>query len=183
MVVTAFHRKRQKTRAGESVTLEYLCQYKMPGSRGNKSKAEEVAAARWAMSRWESRHACNATRGRTQILQSDPSPPNSGGGKRFDACMVPGIRRCTRHMLARRQRWKRKPRESNSDLVWSRREETEVVVFRWTIAQARYLFGEVTRVVGLFSAIGICEFLHTLGVIIIGAVTATPCRLRSSIST
>lgn len=36
------------------------------------------------------------------------------------------------------------------------------------------LFGEVTRVVGLLSAIGIGALLHTLRVIIISAITATP---------
>jgi hypothetical protein len=44
------------------------------------------------------------------------------------------------------------------------------------------LFGEVTGVVGLFDAIGICEFLHTLSVIIIGTVTATPCRLNTGLA-
>lgn len=39
------------------------------------------------------------------------------------------------------------------------------------------LFGEIAGVVGLFYAIGIRAFLHPFGVIVIGTITATPCRL------
>ncbi len=41
----------------------------------------------------------------------------------------------------------------------------------------RCLFGEITGVVGLFYAIGIRAFLHPFGIIVIGTITATPCRL------
>lgn len=44
----------------------------------------------------------------------------------------------------------------------------------WYHPFERSLFGEVTRVVGLLSAIGIGALLHTLRVIIISTVTASP---------
>lgn len=44
------------------------------------------------------------------------------------------------------------------------------------------LFEKVAWVVGLFSAICIGSLFHTLGVIIIGAVTATPCCLDKRVS-
>lgn len=39
------------------------------------------------------------------------------------------------------------------------------------------LFGEVARIVGLLSAIGIGALLHALRIIVIGAITATPSGL------
>jgi hypothetical protein len=42
------------------------------------------------------------------------------------------------------------------------------------------LFGEIAGVVGLFYAIGIRAFLHPLGVIVIGTITATPCCLAKN---
>ena len=47
-----------------------------------------------------------------------------------------------------------------------------------TLARERgSLFGEVARIVGLLSAIGIGALLHALRIIVIGAITATPSGL------
>jgi hypothetical protein len=54
---------------------------------------------------------------------------------------------------------------------------------RHFVFQVAFLLGEVAGVVGLLSAIGICAFLHTLRIIIISAITATPsCLGRKRVS-
>jgi hypothetical protein len=41
-----------------------------------------------------------------------------------------------------------------------------------------YSFDEVLRIIGLLGSISVRSLLHTLGVVIISAVTATPCSLE-----
>lgn len=48
--------------------------------------------------------------------------------------------------------------------------------------RARDSFGEIAGIIGLLPAIGIGAFLHTLGVIIISAITATPSCLEHKVS-
>lgn len=47
-----------------------------------------------------------------------------------------------------------------------------------SVGLAKELEGQPAGIVRLFPAIGICEFLHTLSVVVVGAVSTTPCGLQ-----
>lgn len=111
-------------------------------------------------------------KGKDPDLNYDPSPSIAAG--KITTCMVLRYPEMQQHMLAIFAR---------AGENRGREESRKHGPIRTGLRQAMRkrdgcLFGEVAGVVGLFHAIGICEFLHTLGVIIIGAITATPCRLR-----
>lgn len=59
---------------------------------------------------------------------------------------------------------------------------TEKVFGNSVPRRARGSFGEIAGVIGLLPAIGIGAFLHALRVIIISAITATPCCLEQKIA-